>query len=79
MFQLATKEMPFRSDSIIGLYAAIASDPLPARNDLKTPPSPELYELLKQMLSKDPSRRIKLDEVLNHPWFKAHSLHVPSE
>jgi len=33
--------------------------------------SPEARDLLKGLLNKDPSKRLTIDEILNHPWLKS--------
>jgi len=71
LFHLATGRLPFQGESILGLYRAIASGPLP--NELQRGGGlPDLLaDLLAGMLQRDAARRLTLSEVMSHPWFEA--------
>ena len=71
LFQLATRELPFKGQGIMGLYAAIANDALPEEplNNLK---NPELSGLIRALLDKDPESRLTLKQAAVHPWLRSH-------
>ncbi|KAJ4891920.1 CBL-interacting protein kinase 22 [Raphanus sativus] len=65
LFLLNAGYLPFRDSNISGLYRRI-------RNAQYTMPewtSPELRNLLRNLLEPSPERRITVDEILNDPWF----------
>jgi len=72
IFQVGCKRMPFRGDSILGLYQAIAHDPLPDPKALGVALSDGLIDLLSRMLEKDPACRATLQQVMDHRWFDGH-------
>ncbi|KAJ3162447.1 Calcium/calmodulin-dependent protein kinase kinase 1 [Geranomyces michiganensis] len=55
---------PWQEESIMSLYDKIVTTPADACETL----SPELQDLLSQMLKKDPDERITLQDVKKHPW-----------
>ncbi|KAI8594050.1 hypothetical protein BDZ88DRAFT_402424 [Geranomyces variabilis] len=64
LYCLVHGRAPWQEESIITLYDKIVSTPADACETL----SPELQDLLAQMLKKDPDERITLQEVKKHPW-----------
>jgi len=55
---------PFKGETLQSTYEKIVFDPLYLPEDL----NPELSNLLKGLLCKDPKQRICLEAVANHPW-----------
>ncbi|EFA12336.2 Ovarian-specific serine/threonine-protein kinase Lok-like Protein [Tribolium castaneum] len=59
-------QVPFYDNNIIGLYSKIRHEPV------RFPDSPaipeQLKDLIRKMLVKDPSKRITLPEIKEHPW-----------
>lgn len=72
MFMLRFGNPPFVAKSIINLYNKIQNDPVvyPMAID------PKLRDLLDGMLTKDPNRRISLQQVMMHPWMKSPPLAI---
>ncbi|OHT04009.1 AGC family protein kinase [Tritrichomonas foetus] len=67
LYALTTGKLPFNGSSIeMQLKRVVMVNPF-------FPPqlSEHLIDLLKQMLQKDPSNRIKITEIRNHPWIKS--------
>lgn len=64
-YELCTGSAPFEAKSQADTYSRILSI------DLKMPShlSPAVQNFIKRLLTKDPEDRIKLDEILLHPWF----------
>ena len=58
--------MPFKSDSILGLYDEICEAPLKFPRDVFV--SNSLKHLLSKLLDKDPDSRMDLIEAMRHPW-----------
>ncbi|KAF2750358.1 Pkinase-domain-containing protein [Sporormia fimetaria CBS 119925] len=56
--------IPFEKHGMLELYEAIRADPLDFDHD----PGDDLRDLLQRLLEKDPDKRIKLDELREHPW-----------
>ncbi|EPS37616.1 hypothetical protein H072_8658 [Dactylellina haptotyla CBS 200.50] len=56
--------LPFDNDSIMELYESIREDEVQYTDD--TPP--ELLDLFRKLLQKDPKNRITMDELRVHPW-----------
>ena len=58
--------VPFHADSIMALYETIrtALVSFPA----KPATSPELQDLILQLLQKDPAKRATMQQVMTHPW-----------
>jgi calcium/calmodulin-dependent protein kinase kinase 2 len=64
LYCLAFGRIPFEKASILDLYEAIKNDEVQFPEDC----NPELKDLLVRLLDKDPTKRIELDEVRDHPW-----------
>ena len=58
--------VPFKSESILGLYKQICEAPLEFPDDIIT--SSALKHLLSRMLDKKPEHRMNLKAVMQHPW-----------
>lgn len=73
MFSLVFGKVPFHDENIVALYNKICAQELsiPDRSDI----SPELKDLLSQMLVKNPSDRIKLRDIKNHDWVTGYGLY----
>jgi serine/threonine protein kinase len=65
LFALVTGELPFYDQDSYTILQKICSDAIYFPAFL----SPQLIDLLRQILCKDPARRITLDGICNHPWF----------
>ncbi len=72
LFQLATRELPFEGEGILGLYDAIANSELPGHLLDKLPS--ELAGLLRAMLEKNPASRITVEQAIAHPWLRKYGL-----
>ncbi|CAM6073619.1 unnamed protein product, partial [Sphagnum tenellum] len=55
---------PFKGETLQSTYEKIVYDPLYLPEDL----NPDLADLLKGLLCKDPTQRFSLEVVANHPW-----------
>ncbi|XP_015592821.1 uncharacterized protein LOC107266646 isoform X2 [Cephus cinctus] len=79
LYSLVTGRVPWNGDgSIIGVQAAVRSE------SLKFPEKPklneDLHDLISRMLAKDPSERITLPEIKEHPWVTCNGREpLPSE
>ncbi|KAI9779276.1 MAG: hypothetical protein M1816_003639 [Peltula sp. TS41687] len=64
LYCLRYGRIPFEKHGFLELYDAIRND------DVKYEPDtdPALVELMKRILEKDPTRRIKMTELREHPW-----------
>lgn len=58
--------LPFEDDALEPLFAKIRGEELQVGRAV----SPELASLLQGMLRKDPTKRIGLDAVHEHPWMR---------
>ena len=58
--------VPFKSESILGLYKEICESPLQFPDEIVV--SSALKHLLSRMLDKDPQQRMGLQDVMQHPW-----------
>lgn len=71
-------KVPFHDDNILALYSKIQND------SVQFPDQPvvseELKDLIRKMLHKDPSQRLKLWQVKEHPWVTSHGAYMlPTE
>lgn len=73
LYCLVFGRLPFQDDNVVVIYNKIRTQPL----DIPSPChlSPELLELLRQMLVKDPGERIKLEEIKVDPWVTGYGLY----
>eukprot|EP00181_Compsopogon_caeruleus_P003581 CAMPEP_0184684396 /NCGR_PEP_ID=MMETSP0312-20130426/15176_1 /TAXON_ID=31354 /ORGANISM="Compsopogon coeruleus, Strain SAG 36.94" /LENGTH=667 /DNA_ID=CAMNT_0027137539 /DNA_START=160 /DNA_END=2163 /DNA_ORIENTATION=- len=67
MFYMVYGRAPFLAKSVFEIYDAICSQKLEFPDQPKI--SKKLRDLLKRMLTKEPSRRVTLEDVARHPWF----------
>lgn len=58
--------MPFKADSILGLYEQICKAPLDCPSSIFV--SDSLKNLLTRLLDKDPETRMCLEDAMRHPW-----------
>lgn len=76
LFTLLSGKPPFQTTSVPAIYEKIR------KNDYVIPDyvHPEAADLIKSILTPDPSRRPSLVQIMNHPWFTAGMmpLHIPS-
>ncbi|XP_055550983.1 calcium/calmodulin-dependent protein kinase kinase 1 isoform X2 [Wyeomyia smithii] len=78
LYSLVHGNVPFIATSVPGVYEKIKNDPVkfPSAGTV----SPELQDLLKSMLEKDPQLRITLPQIKEHCWVTKHGLHpLPTE
>eukprot|EP01066_Platyproteum_vivax_P012218 Platyproteum_vivax@DN5551_c0_g1_i1.p1 len=68
MFQLLSGKVPFSGSTIKALMESIISKPIPW--DMLGNVSPEVTDLLKQMMVHDEAKRLSPIKCLEHPWFK---------
>jgi serine/threonine protein kinase len=61
---------PWQDSDLYTLFQKIKKDPLHLPSHL----SPEVKDLLSQLLNKDPSNRITIPNILNHSWYKYSNL-----
>lgn len=59
---------PFNGESYLEIYRSIREDELKFPEPKVNEVSPELINLLKRLLDKDPKTRIRLQDIKNHPW-----------
>lgn len=67
LFAMAVGRLPFYSEDINYLVHQIAYEPIIIPKKVN---SPQIRNLIEQMLQKDPSQRIKLNEIRNHQWLR---------
>ena len=78
MHILLTGHAPFIGKSAERVFRAIAEDNLDMETQVCSRVSEEAKDLLRRILDKDPSTRIRPEEVLEHPWFRIASPLAPS-
>lgn len=66
MFMLRFGNPPFVAKSIINLYNKICNDPLVFPSQI----NPTFKNLLEGLLDKDPEKRLTLDQIVAHPWYR---------
>lgn len=59
--------LPFRADNVMDLYAKIVTEDF-RYPETEEPLDHDLCNLLGRMLCKSPQKRIKMDEIRQHPW-----------
>lgn len=64
LYCLRFGRIPFEKTSVIDLYDSIRQDKTDIPSDCDT----NLNDLLSRILEKDPSKRITMDEIRDHPW-----------
>lgn len=76
LFTLLSGKPPFQTTSVPAIYEKIR------KNEYTIPDyvHPEAADLIKRILTPDPSQRPSLVQIMNHPWFTAGlmPLHIPS-
>lgn len=73
LFSLVFGKVPFHDENILALYNKIRIQELviPEEPDI----SPELKDLIKRMLMKNPGDRINLRDIKNHDWVTGYGLY----
>jgi aurora kinase len=66
-YEFCTGEAPFTAEDRDLTYNRILEIDLVMPAHL----SPQCQDLIRRLLNKDPQRRLSLDDILEHPWFKA--------
>lgn len=66
LYAMVCARLPFHADSVGAMLQAILNDKPVIPSHL----SPELQDLLKALLKKDPRHRITLADIKRHPWVK---------
>ncbi|PGG96626.1 CAMKK/CAMKK-META protein kinase [Polytolypa hystricis UAMH7299] len=64
LYCLRYGRIPFPKESILEMYEAIRSDDI----NLDDETDEEFKDLMRQILEKDPAKRIDMTELRNHPW-----------
>ncbi|KAK6636455.1 hypothetical protein RUM43_010116 [Polyplax serrata] len=78
MYSFIYGNVPFTDTNIIGLYSKIQNEPIqfPSKPEV----SEDLKDLIKNMLHKDPSQRLNLSEIKEHPWVTSYGKYpLPTE
>ena len=65
LFALLAGYLPFEDPNTSNLYKKILSADYQVPNFL----SPEAIDLIARILTTDPEKRIKIDEIKKHPWY----------
>jgi MAP/microtubule affinity-regulating kinase len=77
LYALVIGNLPFNDKSEAGLVKKIVESELEFPKNAKL--SPEVFDLLEQMLNKNHEKRIKMSEIQQHPWFMKQKLWVKKE
>ncbi|KAM0820456.1 putative Protein kinase domain-containing protein [Seiridium cardinale] len=64
LYCLKYGRLPFHRYNVLEMYESIRTEEIP----IPTDEDPELTDLLRRLLQKDPGQRISMREVRNHPW-----------
>lgn len=70
-------DLPFYSDNINKLIDMICDEEVKYPENVTI--SSELLDLLKQMLEKDPNKRITVGGIINHPWLREYKEQIESK
>ncbi|CAD6272364.1 unnamed protein product [Miscanthus lutarioriparius] len=73
LFSLTAGYLPFNDGNLMGMYRKICS------GKFRCPKwfSSELRSLIGRMLDPEPDRRIKVGEILSHPWLQQDGMSIP--
>lgn len=76
LFTLLSGKPPFQTTSVPAIYEKIRKNEYTIPDHVR----PEACDLIRSILTPDPSQRPSLVEIMNHPWFTVGKvpLHVPS-
>lgn len=66
LYAMSQGKVPFFAKDVQDLYLMIVKDKYSPLEDV----SSELEDLMSKLLIKDPSKRITIEGILNHPWLK---------
>ena len=69
LYYLSTNKLPFYDENIQILFRKVLNDKVEFSDDLNIPPL--LKELIEKMLEKDPMKRLSIDEVINHKYWRS--------
>ena len=72
LYSFVYGDMPFKGDSLIDLYDDIVEKDVPFPEDV--PLSIGLQDLMMRLLSKNPEKRITIEQVAEHPWVQDQEL-----
>ncbi|CAO3612882.1 unnamed protein product [Mucor fragilis] len=64
LYCLVHGRVPFSNESLLSLHEMILNDPVQYSKNL----SENLIDLLQKLLEKDPSKRIRMQDIRNHAW-----------
>jgi len=72
LYAMVTQELPFHNLNMPALFKQIQF------SDFNDPPqaSPELKDLIRKMLAKDPQKRITIDQIRSHSWIQQNPLNT---
>ena len=73
LFSLTAGYLPFNDGNLMGMYRKICSGKFQCPKWL----SSELRSLIGRMLDPEPERRIKVGEILSHPWLQRDGMSIP--
>jgi len=76
LFSLVYGKVPFHDENILALYNKIRTQELSIPDD--TDISPELKDLIRRMLVKNPLERINLEEIKDHDWVTGYTMYPMS-
>lgn len=68
LYMMLSGQQPFVSDNVAILVHLITTNNLPQMKHDLSQVSFEAFDLIEQMLEKDPSRRPSAADILEHPW-----------
>ncbi|XP_055306250.1 calcium/calmodulin-dependent protein kinase kinase 1 isoform X2 [Sitodiplosis mosellana] len=78
LYSLVYGSVPYMANNVPSVYEKIKNDRLQFPSDIVI--SAELRDLIVKMLEKDPSKRITLPQIKEHPWVTSNDVHpLPSE
>ena len=76
LFSLVYGKVPFHDENILALYNKIRTQDLSIPEDPDI--SPELKDLIRRMLVKNPLERINLEEIKDHDWVTGYTMYPMS-
>ncbi|KAI9887676.1 MAG: hypothetical protein M1823_000540 [Watsoniomyces obsoletus] len=68
LYCLRFGRIPFAKGAVLDLYDSIRQDEVSMDEDV----DPDLRDLFQRILEKDPTKRIRMDELREHPWVTRH-------
>lgn len=64
LYLLVHRSLPFRSETMVGLFDKIVNEEVELPDNME----PNLKDLFKRILTKQPQKRITMSQLRNHPW-----------